>query len=660
MQKAFIAGFFLLLLAMTAWPRSVPAGTNHPLDALEADEITRAAAILRLEGHVDEQTPILSMSLEAPPKAAVLSWRPGEPVSRSARAVVRRDRVTREFVIDLDKDKIASVEEVPGPGQPTVSLPEILSAIQATVANGEMQAALRRRGITNFEALFCAPRTVGNFAEPMEQERRLVKVDCFDLSRNPDSVFAAPIEGLYALFDLESREVLKVVDLGVMPVTDQAWSLAPEAEGKLREVKPVRITAPQGSNIHIDGWQVSWQNWRFHLRWDMRAGLILSLLRYQDGDRLRDIMYQGNVSEIFVPYQDTTETWYYRTYMDEGDYGLGNMHSPLIPGVDCPPDATYLTPVMANAGGGADSLDKRICLFERSTGDATWRHFDFISEALDGRANVELVARFIAAVGNYDYLFDWVLDNKGRVTYRIGASGLDAVKGVEAGSLADETAGRDTEFGPLIAPKLAGINHDHFFSLRFDLDVDGPSNRFVRDRLVAQRQSAGSKRRSIWKPVREVSKTDSESKYRLSYDHPSLWRVESGESRNQLGYSTSYAFQPAANARPLVDEDDPPLQRAQFVNYHLWVTPYSPSEQWAAGDFPNQSAPGQGLPAWSANGRNVEDTDIVLWYTLGFHHIPSAEDWPVYNLGWQQVTMRPYNFFDRNPAMDLPEGTVEE
>jgi primary-amine oxidase len=34
--------------------------------------------------------------------------------------------------------------------------------------------------------------------------------------------------------------------------------------------------------------------------------------------------------------------------------------------------------------------------------------------------------------------------------------------------------------------------------------------------------------------------------------------------------------------------------------------------------------------------------------------VPSAEDWPVYNLGWHSVTLKPYNFFDRNPAVDVP------
>jgi primary-amine oxidase len=116
---------------------------------------------------------------------------------------------------------------------------------------------------------------------------------------------------------------------------------------------------------------------------------------------------------------------------------------------------------------------------------------------------------------------------------------------------------------------------------------------------------------------------------------------------------------PEANALPLQNLDDPAFSRALFANYHLWVTPYAPGERYAAGEYPNQSKPGQGLPAWTSKNRKIEDQDIVLWYTMGFHHLPSSEDWPVYSLGWHSVTIQPYNFFDRNPALDVPPVSVK-
>ena len=70
-------------------------------------------------------------------------------------------------------------------------------------------------------------------------------------------------------------------------------------------------------------------------------------------------------------------------------------------------------------------------------------------------------------------------------------------------------------------------------------------------------------------------------------------------------------------------------RRAGFTDFHLWVTPYERDERFAAGDYPNQSRGGDGLPRWTKANRAVKDRDIVLWYTLGMHHVVRTEDWPV-------------------------------
>ena len=429
----------LLPALISILPSGSALAAQHPLDALDASEISATMAVLRRAGHADDRTLIASLTLQAPPKEQVLAWKAGDPLPRKAKVVLRHDATTYEAVVDLGSGQVLSHRAVPGV-QPMVTLPEILSAIELTTGDPRLREGLRKRDITDFEQLFCAPRTAGNFGAEPERTKRIVKVDCFDIRGARSDVFAKPIEGLFATVDLDRREVLTVTDLGVVPIPGGNSELDPDSTGPLRPLRPIVQSAPQGSNITLDGSMVRWQNWSFHVRWELREGVVVSLVNYLDGNRPRSVLYEGHLSEIFVPYQDPSEGWYYRNYMDAGDYGFGTMSSPLVPGADCPASALYLSPVMANAAGGADILDKRICIFEVSPGEPVWRHYDFITQAMASRPATELVVRYIATVGNYDYVLDWAFDQKGGITYRAGATGIDSVKGVAARKLGDPTA----------------------------------------------------------------------------------------------------------------------------------------------------------------------------------------------------------------------------
>ena len=68
----------------------------------------------------------------------------------------------------------------------------------------------------------------------------------------------------------------------------------------------------------------------------------------------------------------------------------------------------------------------------------------------------------------------------------------------------------------------------------------------------------------------------------------------------------------------------------------------------------NRSAPGIGLPLYVSDNESIENTDLVAWPTIGFHHVPMAEDWPVMPAKVDEIVLMPRNFFDNNPAIDLP------
>jgi primary-amine oxidase len=45
---------------------------------------------------------------------------------------------------------------------------------------------------------------------------------------------------------------------------------------------------------------------------------------------------------------------------------------------------------------------------------------------------------------------------------------------------------------------------------------------------------------------------------------------------------------------------------------------------------------------------------VVLWYTLGAHHVVRPEDWPVMPCAYTGFHLKPVGFFDGNPALDIP------
>jgi len=102
---------------------------------------------------------------------------------------------------------------------------------------------------------------------------------------------------------------------------------------------------------------------------------------------------------------------------------------------------------------------------------------------------------------------------------------------------------------------------------------------------------------------------------------------------------------------PLLASAD--YRRAAFIGHPLWVTAYDLEQRYAAGDTPNQHPGSPGLPQYLRDKRSLVNRDLVLWLTLSHHHVTQAEDWPVLSTKRLGFELKPSNFFDRNPALDL-------
>lgn len=154
---------------------------------------------------------------------------------------------------------------------------------------------------------------------------------------------------------------------------------------------------------------------------------------------------------------------------------------------------------------------------------------------------------------------------------------------------------------------------------------------------------------------RHTAKTEEEGRVNLNgqLNNPSNFYVTNPTKKTRLGNAVSYRVVPGAVAASLLDPADFPQIRAGFVENQIWVTKYNRSEKYAAGFLVCQSHGDDGLPVWSNKNRNIEDTDIVVWYTLGFHHVPCQEDFPVMPTSKASFELKPVNFFERNPELKI-------
>ncbi|MBT8199015.1 MAG: tyramine oxidase [Acidimicrobiia bacterium] len=492
---------------------------------------------------------------------------------------------------------------------------------------------------------------MGYFGIEEDAGRRLAKAICYAPSGS-SNYWGRPIEGLIAVVDLDERELIRIIDTGPLPIPAGSVDLDEEAIGAARQApNAISIVQKDGPSFEMKGRQVSWQKWRFHYRLDPRLGAVVSLVSYEEDEKRRSVLYQGSLSEVFIPYMDPDVGWGFRTYLDAGENGVGRLAVPLEPDFDCPSNAVFIDAVFAADTGEPVNHPRAACIYERFSGDIAWRHYESIGGQTNVRPRTDLVVRSISAIGNYDYIFDWVFRQDGTVRVDVGATGIPQVKAVD-----EDGSGSHEAYGHLVAEHTVAVNHDHFFSFRLDVDVDGTKNSFVSDELVPEEFDSPDGRKSVW--VVESTEVGNEQGARRSIDNqrPAQWRFINPNVEGALGNPAGYELKPGANAVSLLSQDDSPQQRAGFTNHHLWVTPYDPSEIYAAGTYPNQSVGGEGLPAWTAQNRSITDSDLVAWYTLGFHHAPRAEDWPVTPTIWLDFELRPFDFFDRNPALDIPAG----
>ncbi|MDQ0467484.1 primary-amine oxidase [Labrys wisconsinensis] len=634
------------------------AGPTHPLDPLTHEELILAAGLVREHFGWGEDLRVETIDIDEPAKAVVRGFVAGDPIQRVARFNIYRRGATGVWQgkVDLGSGKVVAQTFRPD-ARPMVAMEEVFLIEKTVRADPRFQEALRRRGLLDeLEQMCVDPWTVGNFGHEIEKGRRVL--NCFIWMRTfpLDNYYAHPVEGLHALVDLATLEILRVEDHfeasgDYIPVPRTPLNYDADVLTQFRKPSaPLDVVQRSGPGFTVEGNKVTWENWDFRVGFGGREGLILHTIGYSHGGRRRPILYRASIAELVVPYGTTERSHYHKNVFDHGELGFGRMANSLSLGCDCLGAIHYFDGVVPDLFGGARTIRNAICLHEEDAG-LSWKHFDVRTERTEVRRARRLVISSISTIGNYEYASYWYLHQDGRVEFEMKATGIINTAACHPGQ-----PGR---FGAEVASGLVGHIHQHVFCARLDMEVDGPDNTVLECDTSALPMGPDNPYGNAFAVEERVLRSELEAQRNVDFDKMRYWKIVNPGQRNWVGRPTGFKLEAMSPVRPFTHPDSPSGRRGRFIQHQLWVTPFDPDQRYPAGEFVNQSTGDDGLEAWSAGDRPVENTDIVLWHSFGLHHLPRPEDHPVQPCISCGFKLMPSGFFDQNPVIDLPRVTNE-
>ncbi len=650
-------GALLLTIALTgacalAFARLAPLhasaktpGARHPLDPLTKEEIAGAIAALKKAGKLASETRFVTIYLKEPPKDQVIADVAAGRAKRSAFTLLYNwaTRVVSEAVVDTGQYELLSWKDLE-PGEPPLRVTIINRLEEVVKADRRWQEAARRRGVNDISRVSILPQLSEGMKLPVRDGDRFINAFCF----LRDDASASPIM---------TRLLIEVnLTKGKLTQFEDKWSDAAAAASKVKtnpgtETRPklrrLETTQPEGLSFQLQGSEVRWQNWRLHYGVHPRRGLEIYDVTYEDRGRSRPILYRASVSEMIAPYGDPSfGSWYPQ---DEGDYGMAYYgRNSAVPLNDAPANAVFASAVIANDRGAPIEIPRAVAIYERD-GGLLWRHG---SQAHRAR---KLTLTAYSTIDNYDYAFNWIFGQDGTIEVEVMLTGMMNIRNVKEQREDEREHLGHPMFGHLVAPGVNAPNHQHFFSFRLDFDIDGAENNTVLELNteslpVSEKNNKGEAFSMTSRPL----KSEQEAQRMMDLGASRKWKVVNTRAANALGQFSGYALIPGENSIPYAAPDSAPRRKAGFMNAHLWVTPYSPEEMFASGEYVNLNLSGEGLPKWTSANRLVENRDIVVWYTLGVTHIPRTEDWPIMPVHPTGFRLVPAGFFSQNPGLDAP------
>ncbi|KAK4910633.1 hypothetical protein LTR66_017416 [Elasticomyces elasticus] len=418
-------------------------------------------------------------------------------------------------------------------------------------------------------------------------------------------------------------------------------------QGVRKDLKPLNVLQPEGPSFKVQDNLLEWQNWRFRVSFNPREGAVLHDVRYGD----RSVMYRLSFSEMTVPYSDARYPLVRKQAFDFGDGGAGTCANNLALGCDCLGVIKYFDAIVTDPEGKPEPAPNVICLHEQDEGIA-WKHTNWRTGRAVVTRNRVLVVQFIITLANYEYIFAYKLDTMGGITVETRATGIVSVVSIDAGKTSD--------YGTVVSSGALAQNHQHIFAIHLDPAIDGHNNTVVIEDSLPVPMNKDTNPRGNYYEVKKTPVTTS-SWHDADITKNRVVKIINPSKTNRISQRPiGYKFTPMPTQLLLADPESLQAQRALFAQHHIWVTKHKDGELYAAGRYTLQSTREHGGVAdMVARKDDVENGDPVIWSIFGLTHNPRVEDWPVMPVEIHELKIRPCDFFEENPGIDLPSKRNE-
>ncbi|KAK9469689.1 copper amine oxidase [Lipomyces arxii] len=642
---------------------------DHPLDPLSAAEIKAAAAIVKA-AYPDKNLTFNVISLADPRKSEFLAWSAApEKTSVPAREV---DIVALEAgvsgvwegLLDLTAGKVLSFELVTGV-QPILTIDDLskVERVIRSVPSVIEQCVISGISADEMDKVYCDPWTIG-YDERFGTERRLQQAIMYYRSDEDDSQYSHPLD-FCPIFDTETLEVIAIDIPNVRRPVSKAKhanfhaKAVEELGGYRTDVKPIIVQQPEGVSFKVSGREIEWQNFKLHVGFNYREGIVLNNITYNDHGEVRPLFYRISLAEMVVPYGCPDHPHQRKHAFDLGEYGGGYMTNSLALGCDCKGVIHYMDAAFPDRNGEPITVKNAICIHEEDDG-VLFKHSDFRDNYATSvlARGVKLIISQIFTAANYEYMVYWIFHMDGTIQLEIKLTGILNTYAINDG---EETGG----FGTRVYPGVIAHNHQHLFSLRINPMIDGVENSIQMVDAAVSAAPVGSKenfygnaffpKATVFKTVNDAI-TDYEGATSRSWD-----MINPKKIHPYSGKPASYKLVSHETPLLLPKEGSLVWKRAGFARHTVHVTPYVDRQFYPAGKYVPQTSgePSRGLPEWIGDGTgNIENTDVVLWHTFGLTHFPAPEDFPIMPAEPMSLLLRPRNFFLQNPALDVPPSYI--